>query len=81
MSTLLNYLKLPNNKGLFYWLKFYYNEFLTAIYQRKVSDKVDNSWKKLKIAKTITPEGWTSENAFEYLGKEYNGRIMKGYKD
>lgn len=80
MSTLLNYLKLPNNKGLFYWIKFYYNEFLTAIYQRKVSE-IDNSWKGIKIAKTITPEGWSKDNAFKYLEKEWDGKIMRRFKD
>lgn len=81
MSTLLAFLKLPKNRGIFFWIKYYWNQFLDAIYHRKVSNKVDNSWKGVKISKTITPEGWNSENAFEFLGKEYNGTIMKRFKD
>jgi hypothetical protein len=50
-------------------------------YKQNIFKKMKTKITEIKIAKTITPEGWTSENAFEYLGKEYNGRIMKGYKD
>lgn len=81
MSTLLNYLKLPNNKSLFWWIKYYWNHFLEAIYEKKTSNKIDNSWKKLKISYTIKPERWSKENAFEYLGKEYSGIIMKRFMD
>jgi hypothetical protein len=51
------------------------------IYEKKVSNKIDNSWKGVKLSKTITPKGWTKEGAFEFLGKEYNGIIMKRYAD
>jgi hypothetical protein len=51
------------------------------IYEKKVSNKIDNSWKGVKLSNTITPKGWSSENAFEFLGKEYNGLIMKRYTD
>jgi len=81
MSSLLEFLQKERKLSFTFWFKYYWNNILNTIYEKKVSNKIDNSWKKLKIAKTITPEGWTSENAFEYLGKEYNGRIMKGYKD
>ena len=77
MSTLLNYLKLPNNKSLLWWIKYYWTHFLDAIYHRKVSNKVDNSWKVIKVSKTITPEGWTSENAFQYLNEQYKGKVWK----
>lgn len=48
---------------------------------RKVSNKIDNSWKGVKISKTITPEGWSSENAFKFLEKEYKDLKMKRFKD
>jgi len=77
MSTLLNYLKLPNNKSLLWWIKYYWTHFLDAIYEKKVSNKIDNSWKVIKVSKTITPEGWTSENAFQYLNEQYKGKVWK----
>jgi hypothetical protein len=81
MSTIFNFLQTKNNRGIFWWIRFYYEEFLNSIYQRKVSNKIDNSWKKLKIAKTITPEGWSKDNAFKHLEKEWDGKIMRRFKD
>lgn len=81
MSTLLNYLKLPNNKSLLWWIKYYWNHFLEAAYEKKVSNNIDNSWKNIKISHTITPKGWSEKNAFEFLSKEYDGIIMKRFMD
>lgn len=81
MSTLLNYLKLPNNKSLLWWIKYYWTHFLDAIYEKKVSNKIDNSWKKIKLSHSVVPEGYNSENAFSFLEKEYEGTIMKRFKD
>lgn len=83
MSTIFEFVKKNRTRGVFWWLKYYWNELLTSIYQRKVSNKIDNSWKGIKIAKTIIPKGWTKENAFEFLGKEWSKehKHMKAYKD
>jgi hypothetical protein len=50
---------------------------ISEIINRK--NKRNDSWKKLKIAYSIIPEGWTKEECFKFLQKEYSGRIMKGY--
>lgn len=85
MSTIFNFLQTKNNRGIIWWFKFYWNELLNSIYQRKVSSKVDNSWKGVKIKHTITPEGWSSENAFGYLEKEWGKnedfKVFKRFKD
>jgi hypothetical protein len=81
MSTLKEFLTTTRKRGLFWWLSFYKEYILSLIYEKKVSNKVDNSWKGVKLSKTITPKGWTKEGAFEFLGKEYNGIIMKRYAD
>ncbi len=81
MSTLKEFLTTTRKRGLFWWLSFYKEYILSLIYEKKVSNKIDNSWKGVKLSKTITPKGWSSENAFEFLGKEYNGLIMKRYTD
>lgn len=73
MSTLLNYLKLPNNKSLLWWIKYYWNHFLDAVYEKKVSNKVDNSWKGVKIAKTIFPDNFPEDLKITYIaGNMYN---------
>ena len=80
MSTLLAFLKMPQNRGIFFWIKFYWNEFLKGLYSKKVkSPKYD--WKGIKTSHTYTPEGWSKENCFEFLGKEYSGRVMKRFMD
>lgn len=81
MSTLLNFINSTRKRGLFWWLSYFWNELLNNIYERKVSNKVDNNWKGIKISKTIVPEGWTKENAFSYLEKEYKGMNFKRFKD
>ena len=66
MSTLLNYIKSPNNKGLFWWIKYYWNEFLITIYQKKTKP-MDDSWKStIKVSKTEFPEGLPKEAKFAY---------------
>lgn len=80
MTTLINFTKTKSPKGVFYWFKFYWFHILEAIYSKKVSKKVDN-WKGIKVNKSVYPKGWTSENAFKYLEKEYNGKIMKRFAD
>lgn len=81
MSTLLQFLQKERNLNWKFWFSYYWNQFLNAIYQRKMSNNTDNSWKNIKISHTITPEGWDKENTFEFLGKEYSGLIMKRFKD
>ena len=76
MSRLLSYLNTPNNRGIFYWLKYH----LSGLFEKKpIPNKKD--WVGLKINHSVVPEGWTSENAFEFSGKEYQGIFMKRFKD
>lgn len=79
MSSLLEFLQKERKLNWKFWFKYYHQHILNWIYNKNTEK--DNSWKGVKLSKTITPEGWNSENAFEFLGKEYNGRIMKGFKD
>jgi len=81
MSTLKEFLTKTRKRGLFWWLSFYKEYILSLIYEKKVSNKIDNSWKGVKLSKTIMPEGWTEKGAFEFLGKEYSGLVMKRFKD
>ena len=81
MSTLQEFLQKTKTRGLIWWLKYYWNNILETIYEKKVSN-VDDSWKdRIKTKEPIVPEGWTSKGAFEFLGKEYDGLIMKKFKD
>ena len=81
MSTLKEFLTTTRKRGLFWWLSFYKEYILSLIYEKKVSNNVDNSWKGVKLSKTITPKGWTRDTAFLHLNKEYQGTIMKRFKD
>lgn len=79
MSSLLEFLQKERKLNWKFWFRYYHQHILDFIYNKKVNK--DDSWKGIKIFKTITPEGWTKEKAFEYLGKEYSGTIMKRFKD
>ena len=81
MSTLKEFLTTTRKRGLFWWLSFYKEYILSLIYEKKVSNKIDNSWKGVKLSRTITPKGWTRDTAFLHLNKEYQGIIMKRFKD
>lgn len=80
MSTLLKFINTTRKRGLFWWFKFYWNAFLIFLYSKKES-KANKDWVGIKVQSKVVPEGWTSENAFEFLGKEYNGIIMKRFID
>lgn len=79
MSSLLEFLQKERKLNWKFWFKYYHQHILGIIYSKRV--KENNSWKGIKVSKTVTPEGWSSENAFEYLGEEYKGMIFKRYKD
>lgn len=79
MSSLLEFLQKERKLNWKFWFKYYHQHLLEFIYSKRV--KNDDSWKGIKIKSSVIPEGWNRENCFEYLGKEYNGRIMKGYKN
>lgn len=82
MSTLQEFLQKTKTRSVLWWLKYYWNNILETIYEKKVSNNVDNSWKNsLRVTKSIYPEGWTRDNAFLHLNKQYQGTIMKRYKD
>lgn len=80
MSTLQQFLS-KNSKGMWYYTKIFWKEFLNNFKFNKMSNKMDNSWKGIKLSHTITPEGWSKENAFSYLNNEYKGMILKRFKD
>ena len=79
MSSLLEFLQKERKLNWKFWFRYYHQHILGLIYKGNI--KQDNSWKGVKISKTVTPEGWTKEKAFEYLGEQYSGTIMKAYKD
>ena len=81
MSTLQEFLQKTKTRGLIWWLKYYWNNILETIYEKKTSN-VDDSWKdKIKTKEPIVPQGWTRDNAFLHLNKEFQGTTMKRYKD
>ena len=79
MSTIFEFLEKSRKRGYFWWFNFYKNEFINSFKQRE--EKVDDSWKGVKVSKTITPEGWTEKDAFKFLEEHYNGTIFKRFKD
>lgn len=82
MSTLQEFLQNTRKRNIGWWFNYYKKYLLSLIYEKKVSNNVDNSWKNnLKVTKSIYPDGWTRDNAFLHLNKEYQGTIMKRYKD
>lgn len=79
-TTLRQFLDSKNPNGIFTIIKWYWNHLLEFIYTKEVSNKVDN-WKGVKIKSSEIPEGWTSQNAFKFLEKEYEGKTMKRFAD
>lgn len=81
MSSLLEFLQKERKLNWKFWFRYYHQHLLSWVYSK--NKKENNSWKGIKIAKTTTPEGWTKENAFEYLEVEYKKEkmIMKRFKD
>ena len=75
MSSLLEFLQKERKLNWKFWFRYYHKHILGLIYKGNI--KQDNSWKGVKISKTITPEGWTSENAFQYLNEQYKGKVWK----
>lgn len=70
MSTLINFLQNTRKRSILWWLKYYHQEILNSLYQKKVSNKVDNSWKKLQIKNSYYPALYpvkNKENVFLYL--------------
>ena len=80
MSTLLKFINTTRKRGFTWWLRYYWNHLLIMLYSKKVQ-KPNKDWVGIKVQSKIVPEGWTPENAFEFLGKEYSGIIMKGFMD
>lgn len=72
MSTIFEFIKKSRKRGWLWWLKYYWNEFLIAIYAKK-EVKIDNSWKGVKISKTTYPvnnyENLTEMEKLELFGK------------
>jgi hypothetical protein len=81
MSSLLEFLKKERKLSFIFWFKYYWNNILNTFYEKKVSSKIDNNWKKIKLSHSVVPEGYNSENAFSFLEKEYKGTNMKRFKD
>ena len=83
MSSLLQFLQKERKLSFIFWFKYYWNNILNTFYEKKVSSKIDNSWKKIKLSHSVVPEGYSSENAFSFLEKEYEkeGIKMLRYKD
>lgn len=79
MSSLLEFLQKERKLNWKFWFKYYHQHLLEFIYSKKI--KKDDSWKGIKLKSTVTPEGWSEKNAFEFLGKEYEGMFMKRFKD
>ena len=81
MSTLQEFLQNTRKRNLGWWFSYYKQYLLNLIYEKKVSN-VDDSWKdRIKTKEPIVPEGWTRDNAFLHLNKEFQGTTMKRYKD
>lgn len=78
-KTLLTWLNSTQKKSFWYYWKLFWKEFWSNFGTKDV--KINNDWKGIKLSKTIIPEGWTKENAFKYLGKEYEGTVMKRFTD
>ena len=66
MSTLLKFLEVPLNRGIFYWLKFWFFGFINSLKSRKMSNKIDNNWKNVKIKSTVFPDNMPTEVKLEY---------------
>lgn len=82
MSILLNYLKLPNNKSLLWWLNYYRNHFLITIYEKKkLSNKTDNSWKNTNVKTTYFPKNYpikgTDNEKLAYFCENTEQKIWK----
>ncbi len=80
MSTIFNFLQTKNNRGIFWWIRFYYEEFLNSIYQRKVSNKIDNNWKGVRIQSSYYPSLYPKKNknnVFLYLELQNQHKIWK----
>lgn len=84
MNTLLNYLKSPNNKGVIWWVRFYYKNLLSNIYAQKVKQN-NKDYVGIKLQSSVIPEGWSRDNAFKYLEKEWRKdedfKVFKRFKD
>jgi len=82
MSTLEKFLKTTYNRGVLWWVKFYWNNILLNIYTQKPKQN-NKDWVGIKVNRSIIPEGWSKEQAFTYLNEQYSkeSRIMLGYKD
>ena len=78
MNTLKELLE-SNRKSAFYYWKIFWNRFYAWFEEPKPVNEKD--WVGLKIHHSVIPKGWTSENAFKFLQKEYEGKIMIAYKD
>lgn len=72
MSTILDFLKKTRKRNFFWWLKYYWNEFLITLYAKKET-KIDDSWKGIKISKSEYPinnyENLTEMEKLELFGK------------
>lgn len=55
MSSLLEFLQKERKLSFIFWFKYYWNNILNTFYEKKVSSKIDNSWKGIKISHTVKP--------------------------
>ena len=76
MTTLLDYISKPSKKPIF-------RGFFNVLKHIKdyINFKEKEEYKPIKMnIKTTYPDNYNS-NVFAYLEKEYQGRIMKRFKD
>jgi len=81
MSTLQQFLETKSKKSPIYWIKWLWKEFWLNFKDKPVQ-KLNL---KPKIARSVYPEGYspnmTENEVFKHLNKEYEGLIMKRFKD
>jgi hypothetical protein len=81
MSTIIKFLETNRKRGLLWWLSFFYKEFISNLYLRKLSNKKDNSWKNLNVKSTYFPENYpvkgTSNEKLAYFCANTEKKIWK----
>lgn len=77
MSSLLEFLQKERKLNWKFWFKYYHQWLLGLIYNRNI--KQDNSWKSVKIAKTIFPDNFPEDLKLSYeAGNKHNTNKLDG---
>lgn len=80
----MQFINKPRNKKISWWLRFYWNNLLSNIYEQKVKQN-NKDYVGIKLQSSIIPEGWSRDNAFKYLEKEWRKdedfKVFKRFKD